>query len=104
MINKTSFIEIMNILDEYFNGEMAKAFNTLGIYECRTTELMDILIIAMTEDIDPKHLAREDELTMDNGCYICEYLFDDGEFRETCPDAGKLYDYIAEKYGVKAEV
>lgn len=101
MINKTSFIETMNILDEYFNGEMAKARNTLGIGECRTNELMDKLITAIADDVDPKHLAREDELVADCGCYICEYLFGVGEFQETCPNAEKLYDYIAKKYSVK---
>jgi hypothetical protein len=103
MINKTSFVSIMNILDEYFNGEMAEARDTLGIGECRTTDLMDELITSIADDVDPKRLAEQDELTKFCGCYICEYLFGNGEFQETCSTAEKLYDYIAEKYIEKTE-
>lgn len=100
MITKTSFVKIMDKLDEYFNGEAWKALETLGMEENFFTNLLDTITDVMNEEVDPKHLARTDELTMDCGCYVHDWLFGGSEINEKCKTAEELYDYIIEKYSI----
>lgn len=98
ILTRENFIKIVDAIDEYYCGEVALARATLGIEECVTNELMDIILDAISETVDPKHIAVIDENTSDCGDYICAYLFTETEFQEICPTAGALYDYIKEKY------
>ena len=97
MITKESFISIVNALDEYWSDKLDH-LKALGIYESYFNDFTDVIIDAIEADIDPKHIARDDDLTADCGAYILEWLFGAGEFQEKCPDAGALYDYIVAKY------
>lgn len=97
-MEKKNFVTIVKELDTYYNGDIAEAFNKLNIYENRITHSMDLIIDALDEEIDPKHYARNDDLTYDCGSYLCEWLFGHGEFQEKCSTAEELYDYIAQKY------
>lgn len=100
MITKTSFVKIMDKLDEYYNGEIWKALQTLGIEENVFTNLLDTITDVMNEEVDPKHLARTDKLTMDCGCYVHDWLLGSSEINEKCKTAEELYDYIVEKYSI----
>lgn len=100
MITQASFVKIMDKLDEYYNGETWSALKTLGIEESVFTNLIDTITDIINEEVDPKHLARTDELTMDCGCYIHDWLFGSSEINEKCKTAEELYDYIAEKYSI----
>ena len=100
MITKASFVKIMDKLDEYHNGEIWKALQTLGIEENIFTNLLDTITDVMNEEVDPKHLARTDELTMDCGCYVQDWLFGSSEINEKCKTAEELYDYIIKKYSI----
>ena len=97
-LTRENFIKIIDAIDEYYCGDVAQARAVLGIGECVTNELMDIILDAISETVDPKRLAAKDENTSDCGDYICTYLFAETEFQEICPTAGALYDYIKEKY------
>lgn len=97
MISRDSFITIVNALDKFWN-EKNEHLVALGIFDNYFHEFADEILTAIEEDIDPKHTARTDDLTYDCGTYICEWLFGQGEFQETCPNAGALYDYIVAKY------
>ena len=102
-MNKETFVAIVDVLDEYFNGDIAKAFNLLGISENKIAEEMDKILLAVENEIDPEHLAKEDELVADCGSYICNWLFSTEEFNEVCPNAGALYDYIENAYVEKQQ-
>ena len=97
-MKKENFVKVMDILDEYFNGEIAEAFKLLEISENRITDKFDTIISVMDAEIDPLGLACDDEHTADCGSYVCAWLFSDTDFNEICPNAGALYDYIQEKY------
>ena len=97
MIDKKSFIEIVNALDEYWNDKI-EHFTALGIGENYFNVFADKIIDAIEEDIDPKHTARNDEYCCDCGAYLCEWLFGTGDFQERCQTAEELYDYIVSKY------
>ena len=97
-MKKENFVKVMDILDEYFNGEIAEAFNLLGMSENHITDKFDTIIIVMDAEVDPLGLAHDDEHTADCGSYVCSGLFGDTDFNEICPDAGALYDYIKERY------
>jgi hypothetical protein len=103
MINRDSFIKIMNELDEFFNGEVREAFEKLGIYDSRIQDEMDKIIAAIDNDVDPLHLAQEDKFTSFSGSYLCEWLFGISEFNEKCPTSADLYDYICSAYATHAE-
>lgn len=98
MIEKASFIKIMDTLDAYFNGDILKAFDLLGIGENEINKHMDIIIDSIDKDVDPKQLARHDDFTADCGSFVCEWLFGVSDLQERCKTAGELYDYIVEKY------
>ena len=98
MINRDSFINIMDALDSYFNGDILKAFDLLGIYENKIHDHFDIIVGAIDKDIDPEDLARADENTADCGSYVCEWLFGVSDFNEKCKTSAELYDYIVERY------
>ena len=98
MIERDNFIKIMDTLDDYYNGDIAKAFEILGMSENNIHTHMDAIIDAIDADMDPKHLGRADNLTAFCGSYICEWLFGTGEFQEKCKTAGELYDYIVAAY------
>jgi hypothetical protein len=100
MITKASFVKIMDKLDEYYNGEIWKALQALGIEENVFTNLLDTITDVMNEEVDPKHLARTDELTMDCGCYVHDWLIGNSEINEKCKTAEERYDYISEKYSI----
>ena len=97
MISRESFIEIVNILDEYW-GDKIPHLEALGFGEAYFSFFADVIIEAIEKDIDPKHTARNDDLCYDCGAYLGEWLFGKGDFQEVCPDAGALYDYIVAKY------
>ena len=97
-MKKENFVKIMDALDEYFNGEIAEAFNLLQMSENRITDKFDTIISVMDAEVDPIGLASDDERVADCGSYICSWLFGDTDFNEICPDAGTLYDYIQEQY------
>ena len=97
MIKRESFIKIVDALDEYWSDKI-EHLKALYIYESYFNDFTDVIINAIEADMDPKHTARDDELTADCGAYISEWLFGTGEFQEKCPDAGALYDYIVAKY------
>jgi hypothetical protein len=103
MITKDSFIKIVDALDEYFNGDVAKALYALNISENVITDLMDNILSAIGREIDPEEKARTDEKVSDCGDYICSYLFSETEFQELCPTAGALYDYIRSVYETHKE-
>jgi hypothetical protein len=98
MINRESFITIMDAADEYFNGDIWKAFNLLGSGENVITDLMDNVLTAIDKDVDPKRLGMTDEYTSPCGSFIFEWVCGEGEFQEICKTAGDLYDYIARQY------
>lgn len=98
MINRESFINIMDTLDSYFNGDILKAFDMLGIYDNKINTHFNIIVDAIDKDMDPKDLARTDPNTADCGSYICEWLFGVSDFNEKCKTSGELYDYIATRY------
>ena len=98
MINKESFIDIMDALDSYFNGDILKAFDMLGIYDNKINDNFDIIVDAIEKDIDPENLARTDPNTADCGSYICEWLFGTSDFNEKCKTSSELYDYIVTRY------
>ena len=98
MIGRESFISVLDAIDAYFNGEIFEAFNTLGIAENKINDHIDAIIVAIDNDVDPKHLARQDENVLDCGSYIFEWLFGTSDFQEKCKTAGQLYDYIVAQY------
>lgn len=98
MITKESFVKIVNACDAYFNGEAFDALKILGMDENLINNYFDAIIDAVDNDIDPKHVARNDDFTYDCGSYVCEWLFGTGEFQEKCKTAEELYDYIIEQY------
>lgn len=93
MINKKSFVKIMNSFDEFWNDKN-EHLKALGIYESYFSLFADVVLEALDADVDPEHNARYDELTMDCGSFISEWLFGKGAFQEKCPNAEALYDYI----------
>ena len=97
MISKDSFITIVNALDEFWHDKNEHLV-ALGISDNYFHDFADAILGAIEADIDPKHMARTDELTYDCGNYLCEWLFGQGEFQEKCPNAEALYDYIVAKY------
>jgi hypothetical protein len=97
-MKKENFVKVMDVLDEYFNGEIAEAFKLLEISENRIADKFDTIISVMDAEVDPLGLARDDERTADCGSYVCAWLFSDTDFNEICPNAGALYDYIQEQY------
>lgn len=97
-MKKENFVKVMDVLDEYFNGEIAEAFNLLKMSENRITDKFDTIICAMDAEVDPLGLASDDERVADCGSYVCSWLFGDTDFNEICPDAGTLYDYIQGQY------
>ena len=99
MITKDSFVKIVNAFDAYYNGEINDALEALGIQENAFTALMDTICEAISKDIDPRHFAKDDDLTCDCGSYIFEWLFGEGAFQEECKTAEELYDYIMKAYG-----
>ena len=100
MITKESFVKIMNALDEYYVGDIYKAFQLLQIEDANAiTALIDVICEAIDKDIDPRHFAKYDDLTYDCGSYIFEWLFGEGAFQEECKTAEELYDYIMKAYG-----
>jgi hypothetical protein len=103
MINRDSFIKIVNELDEFFNGEVREAFEMLGIYDNRIQDEMDKIIAAIDNDVDPLHLAQEDKFASFSGSYLCEWLFGMSSFNEECPTGADLYDYICAVYASHAE-
>ena len=103
MITKDNFIKIVDALDEYFNGDVAKALYALSISENVITDLMDNILSAIGREIDPQEKARTDEKVADCGDYLCSYLFSETEFQELCPTAGALYDYITSVYETHKE-
>ena len=103
MINRDSFIAIVDELDEFFNGEVREAFEKLDIYESRIQDEMDKIITAIDNDVDPLHLAQEDKFTTLSGSYLCEWLFGTSSFNEECQTGADLYDYICAAYAAHAE-
>ena len=97
MITRENFITIMNAFDEYWN-EKLEALKALDIHECYFHSFADTILDALEAEIDPKKLARTDDLTYDCGAFLAEWLFGEGKLQEKCPDAGSLYDYICEAY------
>lgn len=98
MISKESFVKIMDTLDEFFNGEQYDAMQKLGICESFFQDCMDKVISAIAHDVDPCGIARDDAFGTVSGCFICEWLFGEGEFQEECKTAGELYEYIVNAY------
>lgn len=96
MIAKDNFTTIMHALDLYWN-EKHEHLQALGIYENCFEDILDSILTAIESDIDPKHTARDDEITYDSGSYLCDWLFAAG-IRDKCPTAADLYDYVAAKY------
>ena len=88
----------MDALDSYFNGDILKAFDMLGIYNTKINDHLDIIVDAIDRDIDPENLAYTDPNTVDCGSYICEWLFGVSDFNEKCKTSGELYDYIVTRY------
>ena len=100
MINKESFVQIIDALDEFWN-EKNEHLRALGIEENYFHDFADTILTAIEADIDPKKTARDDDYCYDCGAYICEWLLGTGEFQEECKTAGELYDYIVAKYQPK---
>lgn len=98
MINRDSFVKIMKVLDEYYNGDTKDALDTLGIHECVLHDHMDAITNALDEDVDPLKLATKDVHTASSGSYIYEWLFETSDFNEMCKDEVSLYDYICSVY------
>lgn len=98
MMNKETFVVIINELDSYFNGDIAEGFDKLGIYENHINSCFDNILTAIDKEVDPECYAEEDALTKDCGSYVCCWLFSETEFQEKCPTAEALYDYIESKY------
>ena len=102
MITKETFCIIIDEADKYFNGNINKAFELLQINENIISDAMDTIIGAIDDEIDPKHKAIDDDYCWDCGSFIWQWIcgLDDGEdsFRNKCPTAGDLYDYIISAY------
>ena len=98
MMNKETFVTIINELDSYFNGDISEGFDKLGIYENNINRCFDNILTAIDKEMDPECYAEEDPLTCDCGSFVCCWLFCETEFQEKCPTAEALYDYIEKKY------
>ena len=98
MINKESFIAIMNQAYAYYNGDILKAFDMLGMGENVVNDVMDGILEAINNDVDPQRHANLNDLTKDCGSYIWEWLLGPSEFNEVCKTAEELYDYIIKEY------
>ena len=98
MMNKETFVTIINELDSYFNGDISEGFDKLGIYENNINRCFDNILTAIDKEMDPECYAEEDPLTSDCGRFVCCWLFCETEFQEKCPTAEALYDYITAKY------
>ena len=102
MITKETFCTIIDEADKYFNGNINKAFELLQINENIISDAMDTIIGAIDDEIDPKHKAIDDDYCWDCGSFIWEWIcgIDEGKdsFRNKCPTAGDLYDYIIKAY------
>ena len=98
MINKESFVTIMNQADDYYNGNILKAFNMLGIGENIINDVIDGILVAIDNDVDPQRRANLNDFTKDCGSYIWEWLIGLSEFNEICKTAAELYDYIIKEY------
>ena len=103
MINRDSFITIVSVLDEFFNGEVKEGFELLGICDNRIQDEMDKIVAAIDNDVDPLHLAQKDNFTAWSGSYLYEWLFGDSSFNEECQTGADLYDYICTVYADHAE-
>ena len=99
-MTKDTFVKIANMLDEFFNGEPAKALDALGIGECIFTKCMDTIIDAIDAEMDPDQKAKNDEYCIMSGSYLYEWLFGMNEFNEICATAEALYDYIIAQYKI----
>lgn len=99
-MTRENFIKVMNVLDEYFNGDLPNALEKLGIGEWCIDRYIDTFCDVIDNEIDPLGVAHLDEnpAVRDCGSYINEWLFGKSDFNETCKDAGALYDYIAAQY------
>ena len=90
MISRENFITIMDSADEYFNGDIWKAFNLLGSGDNAISDVMDHILTAIDKDVDPKHLGQTDEYTSFCGSFVFEWVCGEGEFQEVCKTAGDL--------------
>lgn len=102
MITKTTFVALMNTLDEYWNDK-APLLSQLGIEECYFHSFADNFTDALDREVDPKRLARYDKYCYDCGSFIIEWLLGDSEFQEVCKTAEELYDYIMTAYELQLE-
>ena len=98
MICRESFIAIMDQADSYYNGNVFKAFNLLGVGENIINDIIDGIVSAINDDVDPQRRANLNDLTKDCGSYIWEWLIGVSELNEICKTAGELYDYILKEY------
>ena len=98
MITKETFIKVMNELDAFY-GETQALMEKFGFRDDNIiASSFDRIVDALDTEIDPKELARKDEISKDCGSYICDWLFGPSELNEKCPTAADLYDYIINRY------
>ena len=97
-MTKENFTKALEIFDEYYNGEIFKAFTTLGINENKITQFMDEFVDIVAKTLDPQNKAKDDNLTYNCGCYVCEWLFGGDWLRGEYPTPEVLYDYVTIQY------
>lgn len=99
-MTRENFIKVMDVFDEYFNGELPDALKVFGINEWAIDGYMDTLLDVIDSEVDPLSVAHLDEHegVRDCGSYINEWIFGKSDFNELCKDAGALYDYITAQY------
>ena len=99
MMNKSTFITIMNEMDKFYN-ETWKSMEALGFNQDSNaiTIAMDTILEAVDKEIDPKRLAKDNIYTEESGSFLFEWLFGETEFNEVCKTAGALYDFILNIY------
>ena len=103
MMNKSTFITIMNEMDKFYN-ETWKSMEALGFNQDSNaiTVGMDTILEAVDKEIDPKGLAKNDSYTKESGSFLFEWLFGETEFNNICATAENLWNYIGAAYAKKA--
>ena len=99
MMNKSTFVTIMNEMDKFYN-ETWKPMEALGFNQDSNaiTIAMDTILEAVDKEIDPKRLAKDNVYTEESGSFLFEWLFGETEFNEVCKTAESLYDFILHIY------
>ena len=100
MITRNSFVKLADEMRNFYVETLPKMI-AIGFADSEDNPIlmsMDKMLDILADELDPHHIARDDEIVWDCGSYLIDWLYGDSAIAEKCPLAGDLYDYVEYRY------